>query len=141
MALLSNLMLSPRLTFCSSPTRTMKLDVTRERARLDIASISATWNDGRYRADDPLATTSFNASSSCLSDGENARTKDRDSAVVAETRAATPYACSPRKNTLLPSGNSSVRDGAPRSIYRGSSDLTCGTASCNASSYSLLASS
>src|SRR6266702_8604166 len=97
MDLASNLMLSPRLTFCPSATRIMKLDVTRERARFDIASISATWNDGKYCVAVLSATTSFKASFSNLSDGENARIKDRVSVVVAATRAAKPYACSPRK--------------------------------------------
>ena len=53
---------------------------------------------------------------------------DKVSSVVAETCAATPYACSPRKKTLLPSGNSSERGGASFSKNLGSSELTSNTA-------------
>lgn len=54
---------------------------------------------------------------------------ERVSLVVADIEAATPYACSPRKKTLLPSGNSSDSGGGSFSTNRGSSETTSETVS------------
>jgi hypothetical protein len=62
---------------------------------------------------------------------------DRVASAVPVTCAATPYACSPRKKTLLPSGKSSERGGAARSVKRESSEAISDKIICTACSTSL----
>lgn len=73
----SNLRLRPRLFFCPSFVRTMKLDVIFDSARPERPTMSPTLNDGKYLLDIRWSTMLLNFSFSYVSDGKNCASHKR----------------------------------------------------------------
>ena len=77
-AFASNFKLRPRLLLLPPPAMTMKLDVIFDKALLEIPSISATLNEGKYLFCVRFATTALNLSFSFFSEGKNWNSSDED---------------------------------------------------------------